>query len=877
MSSIWSWGANRHSQLGTRYEEDEIGDPVYLPFPEKVKEVCCGSLHSSLLTEDGRLFTWGSGQSGRLGHGVSGVVRFPKHVIAIRERILQVSCGASHMAVVCEGGKAYTWGSGWYGKLGTGTESTCKTPYPHTNRYYTQVCCGDGHTLFLTKEKYIFTCGYNDCGQTGFPSQTLSVNKLNFSFYGIEPVKLFCGRSNSAVLCKDGSLYIWGCNEYGQLGDRTTTNNYIPQKVNVPGPVLDFSVGGDHCACIVGKSLENQYGELYMWGRGDLGHQGTILRSELTTPRIVDSFKNINLKSISCGLNHTTGITDNGDLWCWGWNKYFQCSKNHIQFHLSSLNDNQLEYTQPILLKNIGSIESVSCGQTHTAVIIKGPVNVMFQHIRDGNYEEFIKISEGSNEHKKQLFSENYKSFTPLLCAISYDRLNICQYILSSYPESIFMNTNGGQSGLHIASQYGRLEIAKLLISKGISVSQIDFNYETALHIALKSSESNPTSFDVAHLLAQHGADLECLNEDLESPLDLCSPQDAFKLKKAAGYLDVQILFEKNEENFAKKVKSNLESFYLSTDLMYSWTIVQSLSDPSVQKQIFKAKVILFIISQASISSKPCLTILQMTSGVSQPKSSMSSGVEERNSGGILKIRGSPMGNLKPKQEKSTNETKVKICSIWKNRVELPPELELLIFRHQVLDFSQSSSFGNDDKRIWDSLVSQLVSGIWNLLKKKSVTEDFDTQREGGRKSSGKQGIVVSYDRKEERVIYGKLKQYLTKNSFSHIFEKSRPEIPSCIAFIMLISKNVSRQMKEEVQLAENHKRLIIPIFTETNFNVSHLDESLQYTLSHSPKIQWSQKNDDIPLKQLLTILLLHKSIEQKNLKLQLLAESYSQ
>ena len=129
---VFSWGEGDDGKLGH-------GDRHSLEAPRciealnglRIRDIAAGSNHSAAVTSSGELYTWGLGEYGRLGHGDTQTQLVPKRVEALLgQRVVQVSCGsrdAQTLALV-EGGMVYSWGDGDFGKLGRGGSEGCHTP-----------------------------------------------------------------------------------------------------------------------------------------------------------------------------------------------------------------------------------------------------------------------------------------------------------------------------------------------------------------------------------------------------------------------------------------------------------------------------------------------------------------------------------------------------------------------------------------------------------------------------------------------------------------------------------------------------------------------------------------------------------------------------
>ena len=217
-----------------------------------------------------------------------------------------------------------------------------------------QVAAGGSHTAAVTKDGDLYMWGYNNYGQLGVYTNVdkntpVLVNNSTTALPAKSVKYVALGGSHSAAITKDGSLYIWGWNSYGQLGDGTTTDRYTP--VKIMDNVASANLGDDHSAAIT------KDGSLYMWGKNDCGQLGdgtTDNKTNKTRPHRVAS----NVQSVELGDVHTTVISKDGGLYTWGYNYYGQLG-----------NGTTTKSSNPIKIMN----DVVSCagGYNHTVALKK--------------------------------------------------------------------------------------------------------------------------------------------------------------------------------------------------------------------------------------------------------------------------------------------------------------------------------------------------------------------------------------------------------------------------------------------------------------------------------------------------------------------------
>ncbi|TMW56387.1 hypothetical protein Poli38472_006397 [Pythium oligandrum] len=232
---------------------------------KSVKQVSVGNCHTAALTESGEFFVWGACWNGQLGLGVtkrSGVksrreqLYFPTPTFVeafARQRLIKVSCGAVHTAVVTNDGGLYTFGCGDGGRLGLGHSSgDVLQPERVTaleRDFVTDVVCAAWHTLCLARPKdekgnedggYVYAFGNGLHGQLGLGKQRMAAlpTRIPDLYHRrVQCQRLAVSSYHSAALSTDGKLFTWGQNAGGCLG-RSTVDNALDSAY--PEAVADF-------------------------------------------------------------------------------------------------------------------------------------------------------------------------------------------------------------------------------------------------------------------------------------------------------------------------------------------------------------------------------------------------------------------------------------------------------------------------------------------------------------------------------------------------------------------------------------------------------------------------------------------------------------
>jgi len=268
------------------------------------------------------LWGWGRGNDGALGNNALAVRPTPVTTFSGGTNWKQVSAGYNYTAVIKTDGTLWTFGQNRLffnpsiltGNLGVndgGDGSNRQTPVTTfaggTN--WKQVACGSHHTAAIKTDASLWIWGTNVYG-------TLGINDGNVP--RLTPVTTFaggtnwksvsCGQYHTAAIKTDGTLWVWGYNDFGQLGDFSTTNRSTPVTTFAGGTNWkQVSAGGDNTAAI------KTDGTLWIWGNNtSLGQLG--INDTNTAPRStpVTTFAGgTNWKSVACGVIHTIAIQSN--------------------------------------------------------------------------------------------------------------------------------------------------------------------------------------------------------------------------------------------------------------------------------------------------------------------------------------------------------------------------------------------------------------------------------------------------------------------------------------------------------------------------------------------------------------------------------------
>ena len=227
-----------------------------------------------------------------------------------------------------------------------------------------RLSAGLSHTAFVDQEGVLWTWGSNQSGQLGAETQetgtALEGTVIPLSSRPLQVMEdvasVSAGADFTVALKTDGTLWAWGGNDYGQLGNGSTTPSDLP--ICVLDQVTAVSAGDYHVAALRAD------GSLWTWGDNLFGQLGDGTRASRSTPaKVLDQ-----VTAVSMGGYHAAALRADGTLWLWGSNIDGQLG-NGGQGNTTDQTGAQLQ-TLPLSLSTTGPVTAVSAGTSHTAVIL---------------------------------------------------------------------------------------------------------------------------------------------------------------------------------------------------------------------------------------------------------------------------------------------------------------------------------------------------------------------------------------------------------------------------------------------------------------------------------------------------------------------------
>ncbi|XP_061183765.1 E3 ubiquitin-protein ligase HERC2-like isoform X1 [Saccostrea echinata] len=308
---VYACGEATNGRLGLGISTGTVSVPRQITslsqYVVKKVAVHSGGRHSLALTTDGKVFSWGEGDDGKLGHFSRWNCDKPRLIEALKsKRVRDIACGSSHSAAITSNGDLYTWGLGEYGRLGHGDNTTQLKPKQVkalAHQRVVQVACGsrDAQTLALTDEGIVYSWGDGDFGKLGRGgSEGCNVPHEVERLRDQKVWQIECGAQFSLALTKSGQVWTWGKGDYFRLGHGTDAHVRKPQIVEgLKGKkIVHVAVGALHCLAVTDT------GQVYAWGDNDHGQQGNGTTTVNRKPALV-VLEGYKISKVACGSSHS--------------------------------------------------------------------------------------------------------------------------------------------------------------------------------------------------------------------------------------------------------------------------------------------------------------------------------------------------------------------------------------------------------------------------------------------------------------------------------------------------------------------------------------------------------------------------------------------
>ena len=355
----YCWGTASNGELGIGSPPPGRSEiPLAVTGGHLFDSVSAGGNHTCGITTDGKAYCWGRGGKGQLGSMGADLTQdyreYEPLPVAGNHTFESVSAGEEHTCGITTDGEAYCWGSASHGRLVNGSATDVRsTPTlvlgEHT---FESVSADETHTCAVTTQGAAYCWGSGESGKLGNGPDldNQSTPSLVLGEHAFASVST--GATKSCGVTLEGEVYCWGATIAYLYTDDPSLIFGLPALIRPPPTFASVSAGAVHTCAVATQ------GPAYCWGSGSNGRLGNGLDSgDQTFPKPV--LGGFNFSSISAGTHYTCGITTQGPTYCWGYDFHGQLGNG----------PDTDDRTTPVLVLGGHAFESISAGQAHTCAV----------------------------------------------------------------------------------------------------------------------------------------------------------------------------------------------------------------------------------------------------------------------------------------------------------------------------------------------------------------------------------------------------------------------------------------------------------------------------------------------------------------------------
>jgi alpha-tubulin suppressor-like RCC1 family protein len=280
--------------------------------------------HQAAIKTDGTLWTWGLNSLGQLGDNTTTDRSSPGMTIDGANSWDKVACGYLHTLATKTDGTLWNWGYNAYGQLGDNTTTSRSSPVTTSGggNIWNNIAVGQNNSIATKTDGTLWTWGYNLQGQLGDNTTTSRSTPVTTRGGGTNWKSCAAARAHCLATKTDGTLWTWGWNNNGRLGDNSTTNRSSPVTTAGGGTNWDKVAGGDSHSIATKTD-----GTLWTWGGNNSGRLGDNTAFNRSSP-VTTAGGGTNWDKVAAADGHSIATKTDGTLWTWGKNNTGQLGDN---------------------------------------------------------------------------------------------------------------------------------------------------------------------------------------------------------------------------------------------------------------------------------------------------------------------------------------------------------------------------------------------------------------------------------------------------------------------------------------------------------------------------------------------------------------------
>jgi len=351
---VWSWGYNSNGRLGNNSTTNSHV-PVQVSNLTGITAIAGGYSAGYALDGGGNVWAWGVNQCGELGDASTLQSNVPVQVSDLTG-ITAIAGGNEAAYAIDSDGAIWSWGRNNYGQLGNLSTANSSIPVQVINPYTevsepttpSKVVGSWSSAYALHPDGTIKSWGYNNNCQLGnklLTNSSLAVQVYNLNLVGVTDIA--AGNQSAYALNGDGTIWSWGSNTYGQLGNNSTTNSPVPVQVSFLTGITAIAANYQSVYALDGN------GNVWSWGSNTYGQLGNNSTTNSRVPVQVSNLTGIT--AIACSQYSAYALDSDGTVWSWGSNNYGQLGNNSTT--------NSRIPVQVSNLTEMPTITAIACGQ----------------------------------------------------------------------------------------------------------------------------------------------------------------------------------------------------------------------------------------------------------------------------------------------------------------------------------------------------------------------------------------------------------------------------------------------------------------------------------------------------------------------------------
>lgn len=304
--TLWAWGANNLGQLGDNTTLPKSSPIQTISGGSNWKLVANGSYAVASIKTDGTLWMWGTGLDGVLGDNTVVSKSSPIQTVAGGTTWKQVALGLAHTVAVKTDGTLWAWGRNGVGQLGTNDQTHRSSPVQTISggTNWKQVAAGSIWSAAIKTDGTLWTWGSNLSGYLGTNDRVHRSSPVQTVAGGTNWKSVFANRLHTAAIKTDGTLWSWGTNSSGQLGCGDVVDRSSPVQTVSGGTNWKYLATGYFMTAAIKTD-----GTLWVWGNNGNGQLGdnTVISKSSPIQTIAGG---TNWKAITAGYTQMQGIRE---------------------------------------------------------------------------------------------------------------------------------------------------------------------------------------------------------------------------------------------------------------------------------------------------------------------------------------------------------------------------------------------------------------------------------------------------------------------------------------------------------------------------------------------------------------------------------------